>query len=257
MRMTMRLHGGLPPAKTFAGAGGLAALLCSWCFATELVPESGAPALEQPGHVPATAAPVAARSDRASAQEQTAPVAAAPQDLLQRLAGIRSLRGAFRQVLHSPEGEALEESRGRFSLLQPASILWRIDYPDRQRLIVDGETLWHYDEDLAAATRRPFDPTHPASPLAVLGGDGAALSAHYGIAPLGPEAWELQPRFKSPDFLAIRIYFAGPVPARMEVFDPLERRADIHFQQVELNPGINAAEFQFTPPPGVDVFDGG
>jgi outer membrane lipoprotein carrier protein len=175
-------------------------------------------------------------------------------DLRDRLEPLQSLSSAFHQVVKSAEGETLEESDGRMALLRPDYFMWHIQVPDEQLLLAAGSVLWHYDVTLETATRRRLDPGNPTNPLTILGGDLATLGEHYRVEAIAENAWRLQPRFENPDFTAVEIFFESGLPTSMTVTDPLLRQTTITFSQIEANPPLKPADFEFTPPPGIDVY---
>jgi outer membrane lipoprotein carrier protein len=175
--------------------------------------------------------------------------------LQQRLAGMHALRGSFEQRVVSATGAELERSSGTLSLLQPDFFRWHILQPDEQLLLAAGGNLWHYDVELETVTRRDIPVDSPYSPLAILGGDSERLGNHYSVESTGEQAWRLVPTFAEPDFTAIVLRFDGAVPVSMEVTDQLERTTLISFGGLEINPPLAPADFDFSPPPGVDVYD--
>ncbi len=175
-------------------------------------------------------------------------------ELQQRLAGIDSLSGTFQQTLVSMEGEPLEQSSGHFMLLKPNYFSWQIELPDQQLLLAAEGVLWHYDVELETATRRNIPPDNPYSPLEILAGDSQTLGEYYQVESLGPDTWQLLPKFESGDFLAITLSFDGQLPLSMDILDPLQRVTRIVFEHLEHNPGLSAADFVFVPPDGVDVY---
>lgn len=175
-------------------------------------------------------------------------------DLRNRLEPLQSLRCEFHQVVKSADGETLEESSGRMALLRPDYFMWHIQAPDEQLLLAAGSALWHYDVALETATQRRLDPDNPTNPLTILGGDIAVLGQHYLVTALADNAWRLEPRFDNPDFTAVELFFESGLPATMTVTDALERRTTITFSQMEPNPPLKPAAFEFTPPPGIDVY---
>ena len=175
-------------------------------------------------------------------------------DLRDQLEPLQSLRCEFHQVVKSAEGEALEESSGRMALLRPDYFMWHIQAPDEQLLLAAGSVLWHYDVALETATQRQLDPDNPTNPLMILGGDIDVLGQHYLVKALADNAWRLEPRFENPDFTAVDLFFESGLPATMTVTDALERRTTITFSQMETNPALKPDAFEFTPPPGIDVY---
>jgi outer membrane lipoprotein carrier protein len=175
-------------------------------------------------------------------------------ELQQRLDGIQSLSGNFRQQLIAPDGEQLEHSSGHFALLQPDYFSWQILLPDEQLLLAAQGMLWHYDVELETVTRRAIPANDPYSPLEILAGDSEALGQYYQVEPMGPDAWRLLPLVGSGDIVAIELTFDGQLPQLMAVLDPLERTTRIEFSDLVLNPALAAGDFSFEPPPGVDVY---
>lgn len=178
-------------------------------------------------------------------------------DLSARLAPLASLEGEFRQETRSAEGETLEVTEGRLKLLRPAWFAWHIQAPEEQLLIAAESSLWHYDVELETATRRSLDPDSPTNPLTILGGDIQALGEHYRVEQSGAESWRLVPRFESAEFAAVELSFEGDLPSRMTVRDALDRESLIRFRKLAVNPALSPADFEFVPPPGVDVYDSG
>ncbi|MEP5764715.1 MAG: outer membrane lipoprotein chaperone LolA [Halieaceae bacterium] len=190
-----------------------------------------------------------------AAETVTQDVADSSAALEARLAQVRSLEGDFAQELFGDDGKLLEQSSGRFRLLKPGFFSWHIFQPDEQLLVAAGPSLWHYDVELETATRRDIPAGNPTSPLTILGGDSAELAQHYLVQALGEQSWQLRPRSADAEYSAIAIVFDGELPARMEIEDVLQRRTVIHFSAVQADTALQPADFDFQPPPGVDVYD--
>ncbi|MDQ8036718.1 MAG: outer-membrane lipoprotein carrier protein LolA, partial [Pedobacter sp.] len=56
-------------------------------------------------------------------------------------------------------------------------------------------------------------------------------------------------------FETLRVRFKGNQLVQMVLVDALGQKTDIRFSNVQVNPAIAAAQFEFTPPKGVDVID--
>ena len=185
------------------------------------------------------------------------PLAAGPNatdSLAAKLSALHSLSGDFRQQLLSAAGEQLETSSGTFSLLRPGYLRWHITRPDQQLLLAAAGAFWHYDVELETATYRSLPTDSPVSPLAVLGADVTQLAALYQVEQSAPAEWRLLPRFENADFTALKLVFDAALPVSMTVYDPLERETRIHFENLRLNPPLQAQDFHFEPPPGVDIY---
>lgn len=181
------------------------------------------------------------------------PVAA--ETLQQRLGGLRGLTGEFEQTLYSRDGDVLEQSSGRFSLLRPGYLSWHIQAPDEQLLLAANETLWHYDVELETATRRRIPAGNPTSPLTILGGDSDELETWYRVQALGEDSWSLEPRFDDAEFARVELSFERGLPVEMRILDSLGRRTLISLGGLDPTAVLNPEDFAFEPPPGIDIYD--
>jgi outer membrane lipoprotein carrier protein len=174
--------------------------------------------------------------------------------LQDRLAAIQSLRGQFHQEVIAEDGQELESSSGQFKLLQPGFFSWHILRPDEQLLLATGKTLLHYDVELETATQRDIGAAEMQGPLAILSGNGDDLSLHYQIEQTGLDTYRLTPNTAQAGFTVLVLSFSGELPARMEVQDQLLQTTVIVFSELQLNPPLVNADFEFVPPAGVDLY---
>lgn len=193
-----------------------------------------------------------------------APAEAAPQDpaasLLSRLAARDFRAGRFEQRIEDANRVLLEESAGSYAMKRPDRLRWELNRPDEQLVVVDGAVLWHYDRDLASATRRRLDGDREQLPLQALNGDGTLLRERYRVERLdggeaGVERYRLVPRMGGAGFENLTASFRGDALVGLLIVDELAQRIVI-----DLSPDPDAREpgpalFRFTPPPGTDVFD--
>lgn len=186
----------------------------------------------------------------ASAADDTA-----TDQLLARLDRISHMQGDFEQRQFDESDAVLATSSGVFSLLRPFYFSWEIRFPDNQLIIANAEYLWHYDIDLQTATRRPVVGNIEASPLQVLGGDESTLREQYVIEQVDANTFTLIPRGTEHSFRRLAVSFADNAISGMDIIDRLGQRVVVEFSQVDTSTPLNAADFEFTPPPGdVDLF---
>ena len=83
------------------------------------------------------------------------------------------------------------------------------------------------------------------------------LEADFQTRDLGPREgleWvELKPRVQDTDFRVIYLGLDEAGLKVMELRDHFEQVTQIRLQDVRYNPDTEPAEFEFEPPPGVDV----
>jgi chaperone LolA len=171
------------------------------------------------------------------------------------LGELASLRAEFRQTVTDAQGQTVDSAEGTLALARPGRFRWDYRVPE-QLIVSDGTTVWFHDVGLEQVTIRPAAELLAGTPAAVLAGAGD-LQREFAIADGGAAdglAWSLLvPRRDDVDFRELRLGFAGGELRRMILLDRLGQTTTIEFERVERNPRLDAAQFSFTPPPGVDV----
>jgi len=162
--------------------------------------------------------------------------------------------GAFEQRVYDEQGELLERSSGHYAILRPGYFRWEIEAPDRQLLLVAADTLWHYDLDLATATRRSTAGDQAFAPLQLLGGDVDELRRRFAVEALDDEHWRLRPTWPQAGFQSVVLGWQDALLTSMRILDRSGQRLDIDLRPERPAPALKAADFHFDPPPDVDVF---
>jgi outer membrane lipoprotein carrier protein len=171
-------------------------------------------------------------------------------------ANVQDLTATFEQERFDESGTPVEEpSMGQFMLLRPDRFLWHYAAPFEEIIVADGEWLWHYDVSIEQAERRPQSEL-ATTPVMLLSGAGT-LRASYDLVELPPAdglRWlELTPIDPAAEFVSARIGFRDAVPVVVELVDTLTETTRISFDDIEVNTGLDAAEFTFVPPDGVTI----
>lgn len=171
------------------------------------------------------------------------------------LGDLSSLRAEFRQTVTDASGQVIETATGTMSFARPGRFRWDYRVPE-QLIVSDGTTIWFHDIGLEQVTIRAAAETIAGTPAMLLAGEGD-LQAEFEIADGGMDdglAWShLTPRRVDADFRTLRLGFAGGELRRMILLDRLGQTTELSFERVERNPRLEASQFTFTPPPGVDV----
>ena len=179
-----------------------------------------------------------------------------------RLAGLDQAQGRFEQALYSERGELLERSSGRYALLKPGFLRWEIERPDRQRLVVAAGQIWHYDIDLATATRRALRRGESFSALDLLTADTASLRQRFQVEALGDNSGEnsgdqryrLLPLFPGAEFAVLELTWRDGRLRAMSIRDRSAQRIQLALTPDPAAAPLQAQDFAFEPPPGVEVF---
>jgi outer membrane lipoprotein carrier protein len=193
---------------------------------------------------------------RAQTPAATEAPSRAPELLRAFLAETVTLEAGFSQVLLEADSARTQVSEGRFYLHRPQRFRWDYQSPVPQLVVADGENLWLYDPDLEQVTVRRLDDGLSSTPAMLLSGDGS-LDDSFRIGAAYREDgfdWvELAPLSEDADFAGVRVGFVADRLASMELIDALGQTTIIRFEDVVLNSPLDAALFQFVPPPGADV----
>ena len=179
-----------------------------------------------------------------------------------RLADLNQAQGRFEQALYSERGELLERSSGRYALLKPGFLRWEIERPDRQRLLVAAGQIWHYDIDLGTATRRALRRGESFSALDLLTADTASLRQRFQVEVLGDNSAEnsgdqryrLLPLFPGAEFAVLELTWRDGRLRAMSIRDRSAQRIQLALTPDPAAAPLQAQDFAFEPPPGVEVF---
>jgi outer membrane lipoprotein carrier protein len=170
-------------------------------------------------------------------------------------AGLQTLAADFEQRTTDGAGFVVDEARGRFSFQSPDRFRWSIVAPFEQELVADGERLWHYDESLDQVTVRD-QPAVEDSPILVLIRP-ELLDQFYTIqASRDPNLLAFSPITDDAEFSQARLRFVANQPVSLELIDRFNQTTVIYFDDLQRNPALPAALFEFEVPEGVDVLEG-
>jgi outer membrane lipoprotein carrier protein len=171
---------------------------------------------------------------------------------------LSSFEADFQQRLTDEQGRLIEESEGQFYLQRPGKFRWEYTLPYTQSIIADGERLWIYDKELEQVTVNSMQTALSNTPARLLSGD-LVLDDEFSIEELGEINginWlALQPMQTDGQFAAIRMGFDQAGLSIMAIADNFGQVTKISFSHAKRNQSIDAAQFNFTPPAGVDVID--
>lgn len=172
-------------------------------------------------------------------------------------------RADFTQVVTAPAKDGLaprvKTSTGTFEFSRPGRFKFVYKKPFEQSIVADGQTLWLFDVDLNQVTARKQSQVLGSTPAALIAAapDLKALQQDFTLADApdkdGLQWVEATPRARDGQLQTIRVGFKGATLNALEILDSFGQRSLLTFAQFEVNPALNAAAFQFKPPPGADV----
>lgn len=176
----------------------------------------------------------------------------------------KTLKGTFEQIVYSGRGE--EISSGTFSLKRPGMFDWQYEMPSAQRIISNGNKVYHYDQDLEQITIRPRSELAGDVAMNLLVGD-QKLAQSFSVTATGLEQvpsrlrnddpnltfYQLKPKQAGDEVDQVWVVMNGDTLAAVYVDTGVGQQSLIVLRQVERNVSLADASFTFTPPPGVDV----
>ena len=173
----------------------------------------------------------------------------------QFLSQTKSGTADFEQAVYDKSQRVTQQAKGKFVFSRPGKFRWTYEKP-KQLIVGDGVKVWIYDEDLAQVTVRKLGNALSSTPAALLTGEANVQNlfalSEQGVAD-GIDWLEAKPKQADTGFERIRIGFSGDALAAMELFDQFGTRTSLKFVNLKRNASIDTAQFQFTPPKGVDV----
>ncbi|MEY4640210.1 MAG: outer-rane lipoprotein carrier protein [Pseudomonadota bacterium] len=170
-----------------------------------------------------------------------------------------SLSAEVDQLLMDQDGRELQETRALLLMEKPARFRWAVTQPYEELMVTDGETIWRYEPDLGQVTIQPFDDDLDRTPVMLLNGDAEAIAESYDVSSSGMgdnlTRFILIPRNADRLFERMSLTFNGPVLEEMQFEDSLGQQTSLTFRETQRNLSIEASQFSFTPPDGIDVID--
>ena len=190
------------------------------------------------------------------------------EQLRQFVKTVQSAQGQFaQQQMRTPKPnesqdklKLIRQTSGQFIFQRPGKFVWDTQKPYEQKLIADGKQLLMWDKDLNQLTIRSANQALAASPAAILFGE-SALDAQFELEDGGSKTdlqWvNLQPKVKTGQgdlpYTKIAIGMAAGLPKALELTDGFGSVVLVVFNQMQINPKIEASRFQFKAPPGAEV----
>lgn len=169
---------------------------------------------------------------------------------------IESFSAGFEQQVIDQQGELVQTSEGSLYALRPGKLRWKIAEPFPQLIVVDGEHIWRYEQDLEQVIVGPYSDRLEETPAMLLSGDVSRLGANYLISREGDQ-FILVPRAGDSLFKRMLVRFDGELLVELVIEDTLGQRTVMSLKEPQLNPALAAELFQFEPPEGVDVLRDG
>lgn len=172
---------------------------------------------------------------------------------------LASLSADFTQI-HT--GSQTRRESGRVLLKKPGKMRWDYTAPEAKLFISDGKTLYEYVPAEKYASKSSIrDSGDMRAPFAFLLGRGNLRRDFKKIefaketpARAGNKVLRMVPK-RAADFreLLVEVEPTSLQIARLTLIESGGARSDFLFSNVQENPPVNAAQFVFKAPPGIEV----
>ena len=168
----------------------------------------------------------------------------------------RSLTAFFRQEVRSADGTLLSSGHGDMSLLRPNFMRWNYREPEPLVLVSDGVDFWSYDPVLEQATVMRTEDALADTPLSALLGSRilqdlfTVKRAHHQE---GIDWVMLRSRGIDAPPMELLIGLRSGMLERLHFVDRFGQEVQVRFEQVRVNPPLQAGFFSYRPPRGTDV----
>jgi outer membrane lipoprotein carrier protein len=181
-----------------------------------------------------------------------------------RYDAVRDLRGRFEQTtervaLGGQPGDALT-AKGEVVFAKPGKMRWSYEAPDPSLVVSDGETVWVYDPAAREVQKLSLAEGYlSAAGVQFLLGSGRLADA-FTIAAEGCDrgvvTLHLTPKQDAAyESLDLRVDRKSGVVVETTVSDLFGNRTRVAFEGLRENTGVDAKQFRFEPPSGVQVIE--
>lgn len=236
--------------------------------ATNDKPAADKPTRERPFGAATRTAPAAAATTAAATAPEPQQPAAAPATndanaLESFMRGTKDLQASFTQTVYNKRGQ--ETSSGQMWVAKPGKFYWDYQRPNPQKIISNGKKVYHYDIDLEQISVRDRSELVGDIAVELLNGDdniSRNFQTNRTVKNLVPArlqkyaangvAYRLKPKKHQEEYDSLWIVLDGNTISAVMI-DGGSSQTVLTFSNMKRNAGIPAKQFEFTPPPGVDI----
>ena len=200
---------------------------------------------------------------RPDPQHPAAPAANDANALESFMRGTKDLQASFTQTVYNKRGQ--ETSSGQMWVAKPGKFYWDYQRPNPQKIISNGKKVYHYDIDLEQISVRDRSELVGDVAVELLNGDdniSRNFQTNRTVKNLVPArlqkyaangvAYRLKPKKHQEEYDSLWIVLDGNTISAVMI-DGGSSQTVLTFSNMKRNAGIPAKQFEFTPPPGVDI----
>lgn len=177
------------------------------------------------------------------------------EQLKYKLARLNTFQASFQsQVIDGNKKSVGRTGEGTLLLKQPSLFRFETQAPSRTVLVGDGTTLWNYDLDMEQVNIYDARKEVSQTPFVLLTSTDKALWAQYDVTAKG-EDFVITPKAADNPVKSLQLSFSGTGLSQMVVHNSDGQIGTFDFITSQVNGPVDANEFKFTPPAGVEVDD--
>ncbi len=168
---------------------------------------------------------------------------------------LKTFSASFKQV--TPESELFESpvKSGVFELHRPGQLVWEYQKPMGQKILIDGENLWVYDQDLEQLTIRPLSDVQADIPLSWLLFD-EKIEERFDILSAGSrngaQWYNLQPK-DATYFQSIEVGLKDNQMVEVWMYAGPDEITKVTFSNIASNKALSPGAFRLQVPDSTDV----
>lgn len=177
---------------------------------------------------------------------------------------MKDFQSEFEQETFLSSINKIEKGSGSVYFKKDARMLWEYKAPAVQKIILDGTNLWFYLPEENQVMKNNFS-TIPRHIIIDLFRGKIEIQKKFKVSSLQSEtkdqqteiALELLPIIYNPTMTKLTLWIDPKeyYILRTSLEDEFGNRTVLKFFNIEIDKGIDDTLFQFTPPPGVEIFE--
>jgi len=177
---------------------------------------------------------------------------------------MKDFHADFQQETHLASIKRIEKGAGAVWFKKPGKMLWEYKTPQAQKIILDGKTLWFYVPEDKQVMKNNFS-TIPQHIVVDLFRGKIAIQEKFKVSFVQEEmknskkelSLELLPLAYDPTVKKLTLWID---PEKFYIMrtcleDDFGTKTILVFSNIAIDKNIADATFEFTPPPGVEVFE--
>ncbi|MBI5787579.1 MAG: outer membrane lipoprotein chaperone LolA [Candidatus Schekmanbacteria bacterium] len=182
-------------------------------------------------------------------------------NIQQQYEKIQDMEADFTQEAFSKTIQKKQKSQGKVYMKKPGLMRWDYLNPEKQLIILDKKNLWWYTPENKQVIQQPagqaLDSHLAVTFMSGMGNIDKDFKLEFAAPPQEGKGYELKliPRKPQVTFthILLTVGFSDYLTQRFVLYDFYGNVTTISLSNLKINPGLNADNFEFIPPAGVQI----